>query len=359
MRLGSFAVRGRAAVLSVAKLTLGQEAYYEQQVARGLDDYYAGRGESPGIWAGSGSAGLGLVGVVEDGELGTVLRGVNPANEEPLRAPVCERTITVRTFAVDSGEWREEPKRLAPVSGCDLVFSCPKSVSLLHALTDDEHVRREISEAHEASWQAALAYLEREACVVRRGKGGAMREHGDGFVAAAFRHRTSRAQDPHLHTHVIVANLARAPDGEWRALDGEAILKTYRLAAGYLYEAQLRHELTNRLGLEWTQPVKGMGEIRGVTEEAIRAFSTRRRSLVEHMEALGTEGFAAARVAALATREAKEHVDLPRLRDDWKRARPSTAWAAASSRRSSLSGPVRAIASSPRSSRGACSARKG
>ena len=43
-------------MLRLAKLTLGQEAYYEQQVARGLDDYYAGRGESPGIWAGSGSA---------------------------------------------------------------------------------------------------------------------------------------------------------------------------------------------------------------------------------------------------------------------------------------------------------------
>ena len=174
-----------------------------------------------------------------------------------------ERTITVRVLDVESGEWREEPKRLAPVSGFDLVFSCPKSVSLLHALTDDERVRREISEAHEAAWQAALGYLEREACVVRRGRGGAIREHGEGFVAAAFRHRTSRAQDPHLHTHVIVANLARSEDGEWRALDGEAILRTYRLAAGYLYEAHLRHELTRRLGLGWTEPVKGMAELDG------------------------------------------------------------------------------------------------
>ena len=305
-------------MLSVAKLTLGQEAYYEQQVARGLDDYYAGRGESPGIWAGDGSASLGLVGVVDDGDLGTLLRGANPANDERLRAPVRERTITVRTLDVESGEWREEQKRLAPVSGYDLVFSCPKGVSLLHALSDDERVRREISEAHEAAWRAALGYLEREACVVRRGHGGVVREHGEGFVAAAFRHRTSRAQDPHLHTHVIVANLTRTEDGEWRALDGEAILKTHRLAAGYLYEAHLRHELTHRLGLEWTEPVKGMGEIIGVPEEAIRAFSTRRRSLVEHMEALGSEGFTASRVAALATREAKEHVDLPRLREDWK-----------------------------------------
>lgn len=305
-------------MLSVAKLTLGQEAYYEQQVARGLDDYYAGRGESPGIWAGSGSEGLGLVGVVEDDHLGTLLRGVNPASNEVLRTPVRERTITVRTLDVERGEWRAEEKRLAPVSGYDLVFSCPKSVSLMHALTDDERVRREVSEAHENAWQAALAYLERDACVVRRGKGGQRREQGGGFVAATFRHRTSRARDPHLHTHVIVANLTRTADNKWRALDGEALLKTYRLAAGYLYEAQLRHELTRRLGLVWTQPVKGMAELEQVPKAAIRAFSTRRKSLVEHMEALGTEGFAAARVAALATREAKEQVDLGRLREEWK-----------------------------------------
>jgi conjugative relaxase-like TrwC/TraI family protein len=306
-----------AGVLSVAKLTLGQEAYYEQQVAGGLDDYYAGRGESPGLWAGTGASGLGLVAVVEDGALGTLLRGVDPRSGTELRAPVRERIITVRTLDVESGEWREEPKRLAPVSGYDLVFSCPKSVSVLHALTDDERVRREISDAHEVAWQAAVGYLESEACVVRRGHGGAGREHGEGFVAAAFRHRTSRAQDPHLHTHVIVANMTRVGDGEWRALDGEAILRTYRLTAGYLYEAQLRHELTRRLGLEWTDPVKGMGELARVPEEVVRAFSTRRRSLLEHMEALGTEGFAAARVAALATREAKEQVDLPRLRERW------------------------------------------
>jgi hypothetical protein len=48
-------------VLSVAKLTPGQEAYYERQVAGGLDDYDAGRGESPGGWAGSGASGLDLV----------------------------------------------------------------------------------------------------------------------------------------------------------------------------------------------------------------------------------------------------------------------------------------------------------
>ena len=112
----------------------------------------------------------------------------------------------------ETGERRTEEKKLSPVAGFDIAFSCPKSVSLLHALGDEE-TRRKVSAAHAAAWQAALAYLEDEACVLRRGKNGVIRERGSGFVAAAYQHRTSRAQDPHLHTHVIVANLAKSPDG--------------------------------------------------------------------------------------------------------------------------------------------------
>src|SRR5438094_5252728 len=72
-------------VLSVAKLTPGQERYYEMSVAAGIDDYYAGRGESPGIWTGSGAAALGLEGVVEDGQLGILIRGDNPLTGDKLR----------------------------------------------------------------------------------------------------------------------------------------------------------------------------------------------------------------------------------------------------------------------------------
>jgi conjugative relaxase-like TrwC/TraI family protein len=51
--------------------------------------------------------------------------------------------------------------------------------------------------------------LEREACFARLGAGGHTATRGRGFVAAAFRHRMSRAGDPQLHTHVLVANLVR------------------------------------------------------------------------------------------------------------------------------------------------------
>src|SRR5919201_2643966 len=169
-------------VLSVSKLTPGQEAYYERSVAAGLDDYYAGRGESPGMWAGGGAATLGLEGVVQDGQLGTLIRGVHPLTEERLRKHPKERTITIERIDPHADERRIEQKKLSRVAGFALVFSTPKSVSLLHAL-GDESTRRTVNEAHASAWQAALAYLEDEACVTRRGKNGVIREHGGGFVA--------------------------------------------------------------------------------------------------------------------------------------------------------------------------------
>jgi conjugative relaxase-like TrwC/TraI family protein len=305
-------------VLSVAKLTPGQECYYERSVATGLDDYYAGRGESPGVWIGRGAAELTLEGVVQDGQLGALIRGIHPLTQERLRRHPKERTITIERIDPHSDERRTEQKKLSPVAGFDLTFSAPKSVSLLHAL-GDEATRRAVNEAHRSAWQAALGYLEEEACAVRRGKNGVVRERGHGFVAAAYQHRTSRAQDPHLHTHVIVANMAQSPsDGKWRALDGEAILKTYRLAAGYLYQAHLRAELSHALGVEWEAPVKGLADLRAVPRKVLLEFSTRRLQVVEQMREHDSAGFYAAQVAVIETRERKEHVDLARLRDDWR-----------------------------------------
>jgi hypothetical protein len=46
---------------------------------------------------------------------------------------------------------------------------------------------------------AASGYLQRSAGFTRGGAGGVATMPVDGFVAAAFRHRTSRADDPLLH----------------------------------------------------------------------------------------------------------------------------------------------------------------
>ncbi len=304
-------------MLSVSKLSPGQEAYYERSVADGIDDYYAGRGESPGIWIGRGAAELELDGVVDEGELGRLISGRHPLTSDELRRHPPKKQITVERIDPATGEHRLEQKTLSPVAGYDLVFSPPKSVSLLHALGDEE-VRHAVNQAHLVAWQAALTYLEQRACVTRKGKNGVVHERGSGFVAVAYQHRTSRAQDPHLHTHVIVANMAKSPDGTWRALDGEPLLKHYRLAAGYLYQSQLRFELTRSLGVEWRQPENGMAEIAGVPEGALKAFSQRRAQVLDYLERQGSSGFYAAKVAAIETRARKGPIDLPRMRLEWE-----------------------------------------
>ena len=108
-----------------------------------------------------------------------------------------------------------------------------------------------VRKAHDVAALEAIRYLERSAAAVRRGHAGAIVEEASGFVAAAFRHRTSRAGDPQLHTHVLIANLGRGIDGRWSALDGRRLYAEARTAS-FLYQVVLRSELTRTVGVEWT-----------------------------------------------------------------------------------------------------------
>ena len=91
---------------------------------------------------------------------------------------------------VDGEVLRAMGKR-STIAGLDLTFSAPKSVSVLFAVAEEETAKALLA-AHERAVDAALAYLEREACLTRRGRDGAQRLHGEGFIAASYRHRMSR-----------------------------------------------------------------------------------------------------------------------------------------------------------------------
>jgi hypothetical protein len=140
-----------------------------------------------------------------------------------------------------------------------------------------------------------------------------------GYVAASFTEFTSRADDPQLHTHVVIANKVHGTDGVWRSLDGRLLFR-HQLAAGYLHEAVLRHELTQRLGVEW-QPVRnGVADIVGFTRAQIEAFSQRRQQLEDWREEHGLAATAGARqVAVIATRPPKRDRRLDELRVEWQR----------------------------------------
>ncbi len=235
-------------MLSIGKLTVEQSRYYERQVAQGRDDYYSGRGESPGRWTGAGAENLRLGGRVDDEGFMVLMEGRDPETGERLKRV--------------GGRSR--------VAAFDLTFSAPKSVSVLFAVGEPV-LAGALVEAHESAVDAALGYLEREACRVRRGRGGAERQVGDGFVAAAYRHRMSRAEDPQLHTHVVAANMARGGDGRWTALDATPIYQ-HAKAAGFLYQAHLRAAVRERLPwVRWGPVRNGMAEIEQIAPAVLNA----------------------------------------------------------------------------------------
>jgi conjugative relaxase-like TrwC/TraI family protein len=281
-------------MLSIGKLGNGQEGYYVSKVAEGHEDFYSGEGEEAGQWLGDAAVELGLSGEVSPDQLVSMLTGNNPATGEPLG------------LVAVSGK--------GPVPGFDLTFSAPKSVSITWALGGPE-AAAEVKAAHWRSVEVALNYMQREACWTRRGKGGAVFVKGNGYLAAGYTHRSSRNGDPQLHTHVLVANATKGPDGKWTRLYHPAIYE-HATTASYIYEAHLRHELTRRLGVEWQPPRKGIAEIKGFEDEWLKAFSTRR---AEILEAAGEGASARARqIATLATRKTKETVELGNLRERWQ-----------------------------------------
>jgi hypothetical protein len=174
---------------------------------------------------------------------------------------------------------------------------------LLYALGDEETAHK-VRDLHTDAVSDALGYLERQALRVRRGAGGAERLCAEGFVAAAFLHRTSRSGDPQLHTHVLVANVAFGEDGAWSAPYARLVYHHAR-TAGFYYQASLRARLTDALGVRFGEVNNGMAELEGFSKTALRAFSTRRQQIEAHMEEVGRDSARAAQVAVLATRSPK------------------------------------------------------
>src|SRR2546425_610901 len=113
--------------------------YYTEQVAQGAEDYYAGHGEEPGVWMGTGAEAIGLSGRVDREQLRLLFgEARDPATGEPLGAP----------FRGDH-----------PVAGFAVSLSAPKSVSVLWALGGDE-TAAQVRAAHDAAVQATVACLE-------------------------------------------------------------------------------------------------------------------------------------------------------------------------------------------------------
>ncbi len=182
-----------------------------------------------------------------------------------------------------------------------------------------------------------LTYAEREVFHSRSGTNGVVQEDIEGVVAAAFTHWDSRAGDPQLHDHVVVANRARSvSDGTWRTLDSRGLFKSV-VALSELHQGVLSDLLTEELGWGWDGRARRHSEqlrfeVTGVPEALMAEFSQRSVAIEERKTVLIGEFVAAygrqptsvevldlRRRATLETRPAKEHHSLAEMTGGWRR----------------------------------------
>src|SRR5450755_2306247 len=313
---------GETTVLSSAKISRNSWRYYQDSVAVGACEYYLGAGEQPGMWVGRGLPALGL----EPG---------GQVSEQQLEA-VFARALHPVTGAALGRAWRADA-----VTGYDLTFSAPKSVSVLWAI-GGATAQSEVAGAHRAAVLAALAYLDAHAAYSRRGTDGVEQIRTAGFAAALFDHRTSRAGDPQLHTHALVPNKLLCADGAWRTIDGHELFH-HKKAAGVLYQAALRAELHSRLGVTFAAPnAHGQAEILGVPNEVMTAWSKRTAQIAaeaapviaDYETTLGraltrNERAAVTKTAVLKTRQGKEPAgSASMLHDRWQTEAAALGWGA-------------------------------
>lgn len=242
-----------------------------------------------------------------------------PGTESPPPAPTSDTSLDAQKVGNQWMVRRSEVERFIEtrnqpqvVMAYDLTFSAPKSLSIVWA-TGDEATRRLCEDAFEAGVARGVSYLEQHAIFVGRQSG---RTQAGNMIAASYRHSTNRELEPQLHEHVVIANMGSAQDGQVRALDSRALFAN-ATTAGYLAEAEMQHHC-NRLGIAWTDTHRGIANVVGVPEDAIRAVSTRREQILNLTSELGTDSAHARQKAALATRASKDSsVDPDVLRQQW------------------------------------------
>lgn len=201
--------------------------------------------------------------------------------------------------------------------GFDLTLRPPKSVSILWALGRPEWSNI-VADAHRQAVDQVISYYEDSAVYSRkRVDGEQLRIATEGLIGAAFDHKTSRAGDPLLHSHVVTFNVTKCADGEWRSLDGTPIYE-HAKTAGYLYQAHLRHVLGKQLGVQWTEVTNGTAEIVGIPKEIIDLFSKRRDEIESAVADYGFHSAKAHQAATLDTRRPKgDEPEPPALLSKW------------------------------------------
>ncbi len=265
--------------------------YYTQQA-----DYYLDSGqETVGLWGGKAAALLGLSGTVDKPSFDRLCDNVHPLTGERLTA----RTRKDRTV------------------GNDMTFDCPKSVSVLYELTNDDRIR----DAFRLSVQETMRELEAEA-KTRVRKNGADSDRTTGnLVWASFYHSCSRPEDGvpdmNMHAHCFTFNSTwDSEEKRWKAVQFQDL----RRDAPY-WEAAFQQRLATRLaGLGFDVQRKGRYfELEGVPASVVKKFSRRTERIEQEAREKGiTDPKEKSELGAKTRQKKAKDLSLEQLRDEWE-----------------------------------------
>jgi len=287
-------------------LTNAQD-YFTEHLCVG--DYYEEGQRVAGRWFGLGAERLGLAGKVQAEEFLRLCENQHPSTGETL-------TQRLKGTRTEQGQVAANRRIFY-----DFTFSPPKSVSLAALLGNDERILG----AHTRAVQSALSEFEAFAGTRIR-VGGVQRDHSTGnFAAALFTHDTSRALDPHLHTHCIVFNATfDATENRWKALQNHELLRARKFAENAYY-----HELARELrgfGYRIRNRTRGDFQIEGVSDELCDRFSKRHAQIDAALEKLLADKPELKRADVMALRRHLATAERSRKQKDLQRDELQRFW---------------------------------
>jgi conjugative transfer relaxase protein TraI len=211
--------------------------------------------------------------------------------------------------------------------GYDLTFNAPKSVSILGLGYGDTRLLL----AHNNAVKVALDALEKDTAQVRIRDSDSkemMFENTNNLLIGMVTHKTSRKDDPQLHTHCLVANGSFDQEGKLRALASlanqkEGVINGFseriynnRIYYGMVYQSELAKAAV-KMGYKTTAVGNGQFEIVGMPDDLKEGFSKRRAQILGMIKDMGLKSYKGSDIATLASRPDKSNKDSYSLSQEW------------------------------------------
>jgi conjugative relaxase-like TrwC/TraI family protein len=244
--------------LPVKALKAGQESYWLDQIARNREEYFSGRGESPGRFVGSAAKASGLEGIATAEQVRAMFQGLDPATGEQRCAPL----------------WRADPRSklsAGPLLAALTARAADQGVGELEQLAGSKALKGDVRSVQAACRLGGTKRVKVETVerLCRKVLGVEPQElYGEAF-AGAWQHRGKRvdtrvqAFDHCFSSPKSVSLLAAGASPMVRKLLAEGRAEALQVAVGYLE----RHGLGVRRDHNGTDRYQAVGGLVAVAFE--------------------------------------------------------------------------------------------